>query len=411
MFDESELTFELGLWLSGIESFLRLKSAGYAEVTGINSAERDYMREHRLTHATLIRCSRLNFRLRRTHETMALRDSLSSGFLAESSERLGLMLRDAILLSEGLGKSGKVEYGGWISWSKTMRESLAASDEARLLIASAEEAGASFLPPELISLLENKPLVFVDQAELEFILPQFARILKWLSVVGRMLRDDEPLKPALLIFSRVHEQTSELIEYIDRRLSRFPDEGAQLFGSLDGASYTAALELKKIYNQELVGLVNVRPSPTVYARIETAYSLLNDSFQQIVTGFARLIDPQISTLDLFPNFRIKLDQSLLLREDLSDVLRIVKRAEQDPDQGVLDELKNDLGGLLGNTMRYLFYKDRETIERFGEEIFAAGDQKNLAPILHRFGAYLETLLGQVNMRTVLADHPFEEQKG
>jgi len=29
------------------------------------------------------------------------------------------------------------------------------------------------------------------------------------------------------------------------------------------------------------------------------------------------------------------------------------------------------------------------------------------PILHRFGAYLETLFGQVNMRTVLADHPFE----
>ena len=32
---------------------------------------------------------------------------------------------------------------------------------------------------------------------------------------------------------------------------------------------------------------------------------------------------------------------------------------------------------------------------------------NLAPILHRFGAYLETLFGQVNLRMVLAQHPFE----
>jgi hypothetical protein len=46
-------------------------------------------------------------------------------------------------------------------------------------------------------------------------------------------------------------------------------------------------------------------------------------------------------------------------------------------------------------------------ERFSEEIFATGEKKDIVPILHRFGAYIETLLAQVNMRTVLAIHPFD----
>jgi len=32
------------------------------------------------------------------------------------------------------------------------------------------------------------------------------------------------------------------------------------------------------------------------------------------------------------------------------------------------------------------------------------------PILHRFGAYVETLFAQVNMRAVLEKHPFEIPK-
>jgi hypothetical protein len=49
----------------------------------------------------------------------------------------------------------------------------------------------------------------------------------------------------------------------------------------------------------------------------------------------------------------------------------------------------------------------ETVERFIEEVLITTDKKDLVPILHRFGAYLDTLFGQINMRVVLAKHPFE----
>ena len=53
------------------------------------------------------------------------------------------------------------------------------------------------------------------------------------------------------------------------------------------------------------------------------------------------------------------------------------------------------------------YKDWEVLERFVEEASAAKSSTDLQPVLHRFHAFLETLFGQVNMRAVLADHPFD----
>jgi hypothetical protein len=89
------------------------------------------------------------------------------------------------------------------------------------------------------------------------------------------------------------------------------------------------------------------------------------------------------------------------------MLKAVKAAEQNPDKKMLEAANKELRRFLDESVAFLFHKDRETLERFSEEIFAATERKDIVPILHRFGAYVETLLGQVNMRTVLANHPFE----
>jgi hypothetical protein len=119
------------------------------------------------------------------------------------------------------------------------------------------------------------------------------------------------------------------------------------------------------------------------------------------------MDPKIVAGDLFPQFETKLGQSLALRKDLWLVLQSVQAAEQNPDKKLLEAVNQELRSFLDRSLSYLFHKDRETLERFSEEIFATSEKKDIVPILHRFGAYIETLLGQVNMRTVLANHPFD----
>ena len=402
-----DVMFELGLWLAGIETFLTAGNHAFVDKDR-PKAIHDWTKEVRLTHSTLLLCANLNYQLLK-----ALEDAEADGespkvdVTIDELNEFSLVLKDVILLSETLIRAEPLKFGIWKAWSNILSEKLKTVPAVGRLIRHAETVGEDHLPQRLKDLMEKGAIPFTDHADLRLVLPRFGKSLKWLTVVGRMLENDEPLKPALLIFSRLHEQTREMIDHINNRLARFPNEDAELFGSLDGASYTSSLELKKVYDQELTGIVAVRPSVSIYSRIETAYSLLNDSFQHILTGFARLMDPKVQIADLFPNSSLKLERSLKLREELYLVLQAVQAAEKQANTAARATLQKKLGEFLTGPVNYLFSKDKESVERFVEEIGVTHDEKDLVGILHRFATYLETLFGQINMRTVLADHPFE----
>jgi hypothetical protein len=239
------------------------------------------------------------------------------------------------------------------------------------------------------------------------VIPHFVKILNWLDVVKEMLDEDRPLKTTLVLFARINEQMKEMTDYINNRLLRFPDEDDALFGSLDGAAYTASIELRKVYDQELKGIAEIRPAPQIYAKIETAYSLLNDSLQMTLVNFARLIDASIEPTEIFPNLQTKEEQSLVLRQNMWNMLQSVKDAEHRPESADFETLRKQMESFRDENLYFLFYKDMETVDRFIEEVLVTEEKKDVVPLLHRFGAYLETLLGLVNMRVVLANHPFE----
>ena len=410
--------FEIGLWLSGLESFL----SDWDHISRDNQqrieAAGEWTKEFRLTHSALLICSSLNYQLRKAlngngdngNSKSHLVSSAIDAISAEDCDEFVLVLRDIITLNSNFIKADSLKFDAWKAWNALLVEKLRDSETVQKFVAYSNRDGLEYLPADLQQLLKGKRLPFSDQADLHDVLSRFAIIMRSLSVVGSMLRNDEPLKPTVLIFAKVHEYSQELINFIDNRLTRFKDEGAELFASLDSASYTASLELKKVYQQELTGLVAIRPAQSIHAKIETAYSLLNDSFEQILAGFARLIEPGMVVTELFPNVQLKLEQSLSLRSHLWKVLQAVQAAEKNPDKRLLEDLKKKLTSFMDEPVRFLFFKDRETLERFTEEIIATSDNKDLVPILHRFGAYLETLFSLVNMRTVLGSHPFAEHK-
>ena len=416
--EANDLVFELGLWLSGLESFLNVRNHSFVEESRTKAASRDWTKEFRLTHSTLLLCSRLTFQLSRQIKEREFATAESGKIDADFADqeypigadeiyKLSNALKDAVLLNEGLLRAAPLRFGEWTAWSNFLADKFKTVEACSKLIKTAEKTGEAFLPALFWQLLESKPMSPVMEADLRLVLPRFAKILKWLSVIEKMLRNDEPLKTSLLVFSRIYEQIQDMMTYINNRLLRFPNEEDELFGALDGAAYTASIELRKVYNYELAGVAEIRPTPSVYAKLETAYALLNDSFQQTVISFAILLDPNVEPMKLFPNFQSKLNQSLLLRQALWEVLQSVKNAEQNPETYPMDSLHQQLSDFLASTLQFLFYKDMETVERFIEEVLITTNNKDLVPILHRFGAYLETLFGQVNMRVVLSKHPFE----
>lgn len=418
-YSSRELIFELGLWLSGLESFLQIRNQFFGENYQSKAAARDWSKEFNLTNSALLRCSNVALRLGKIIKAQeASGKEANPDFPLEANAEiadfsfveifdLSFALKDAIVLNEALLRAPALKFVEWTAWSNILSEKLKSVAVTQKLIARAEREGEEFLPAALHTLLENRPVSLAAEADLRVILPLFAKILRWLDVIEKMLKTDAPLKSTLLLFARINEQTQAMIGYLNNRLRRFTNEEDQLFITLDCTVYAASIEVKKVYNFELAGLSEIRQSPTIRAKVETAHGLLNDCLQQIIVNFAQLIEPDIEPTKLFPNFQTKLEQSIALRRDLWRMQQAVQKAEKDFKVYPLERLHANLREFQKGSMRSLFYKDLETVERFIEEVMRTQAKTDVVPILHRFGAYLETLLGQVNMRTVLANHPFE----
>ncbi len=297
LLDADEISFEIGFWFSGLDSFLQVRNHLFVEESPYKSASRSWTKEFRLAHSTLLLCSKFIFQLGRAlkNQNLIIKEfEISRDEIYELSQTL----RDAVLLNEAMLRAAPLKFGEWTAWSNLLAGKLKNLGAFEKFILSAEKTGENFLPENFQNLLKSKSLPFAVQSDLSLVLPRFAKILKWLSVIDKMLKNDEPLKPSLLVFSRLYDQIEEMICYVNKRLSRFPNEDDGLFVSLDGAAYTASIELRKVYNHELTGLAEIRSTPSVYAKIETSYSLLNDSFQQTLLTFAQLIDPNIEPTEL-----------------------------------------------------------------------------------------------------------------
>lgn len=244
-------------------------------------------------------------------------------------------------------------------------------------------------------------------ADMSAIFSQIMQMLEQLRLVETLLRQDAPLKQTLAIFTLVHEETRALVDFIEKRALHAEEIDGAVFDALDCTGYAIGVELTRVFGRELVGLASLRQSPAIYTKVENAHGLLRDSFQQSLVSLAQVFDAAFDGAQFFQSFRSRLEQSLVLRRDLWTLLQLVLQAEQDRDRRPLVPLLERLDAFREGSLRFLMYKDWETYERFVAEVLAARGAVELAPVLHRFGTYLEALFGQINMRIVLADHPFD----
>lgn len=399
---------ELGHWLAGLRSFVSDECALFSSAEGVSAHN---VKEAGLVRSVLMsmssRALRLEAMSRSARPNDALRGSTDGRPDSRTYSELAESLRELVLLSERQAEGAASDGAALPVYRRFIYKSLTGSAAVCSVIRESEAAAAGLLPEKIVRLRDSRDLPERWTHDLRVVLPKIGTILSYLRVVASLLERDEPLRRSILLFSRVDDLIRELMSYINNRLLRFPDDTDALFGSLDGAAYTASIELRKVHGNELKGLFEIRPTPLVFARIETAYSLLNDSLQMTLVNFAQLVDRNIEPTEVFPDLLTKEQQSIQLRENMWHLLQIVQKTEQDPDSCPPEDLKKELVGFRDKNLYYLFYKDMETVERFIEEVVITSDKKDLVPLLHRFGAYLETLLGQVNMRVVLASHPFE----
>jgi hypothetical protein len=407
---------ELGTWLQALLSFFAQHPAGEPA-----SPARDFTPETRVARDVLIRCLQLIASPDADESYAAFvledeppaagappreagREALSGGegALAPLEE----VLRDACELCDALLEAPTVKFGAWAGLGGMLARAVSQSAAAAGLMAESSEPPGGVLRGRLSAAADR-----VEPDELgEDVLAVFSALglaLERLRFVEDSLGRDAPLKRLLPVFALIQSDAGRVLDLIENRALRVEGLEKGVRDTLDGTAYAMRMELRKAFDHELSGVAALRQPLHVFAKIENAHGLLRDCFQQSAVTLAQCFDPSVEGAQLFPAFRAKLDQSLALRRDLWNLVRFVRRAaEGEPASAVLQRLKAFEDG----SLRLLMYKDREPFERFVEEAETARGPAELAAVLHRLEAFLETLFGQVNMRAVLADLPFEPDK-
>jgi hypothetical protein len=392
---------ELGVWLLALRSFLNLRNHALGETERADLLQRDFTPETRLVRQTLRRCLRLALTLPATDEP---------GASATQSSALVEVLGDAHGLCEALLAAPQVAFHAWATFGRMLARTLDATEAAQALMHRARAQTLFELQPELFALTERLTPDALG-ADMHVVFTRLACLLQDLRLVETALRRDAPLKQMLPLFTLAYEEARTLIELIDQRALRAGETDTEVRAALDSASYAVGMELYKVYARELVGLAALRDPTVAYARVENAHGLLRDCFQQLVVALAQAFDPAFDGRRLFVNFHTRLEQSLALRRDLWTLLALVRRAEQEPERNTLAPLFAQFNAFQAGSMAHLMYKDWDAFERFVQELKDAAEPAEQTAVLHRFGTFLEALFGQINMRAVLADHPFDHAAG
>jgi hypothetical protein len=417
---------ELSMWVHALRAFFNPRNHPFPETNQADLIKHDWTNELHIVRGILLRASQLVFHLMHseksgetifgeTDEAFTLDDVLSANVAGEIEGKLeddslyvaASLLSDACELCESLMSAPKVNLHAWTNLAESLSHVLKQLENSKAFSQFASTQAPLNIPAPLLAITQQSLKPVALGVDMLHIFTAIFELLDYLSSVEKFLRRDQALKQTLPIFSLVREKANDLVNFIRTRALRTEGLEQDIFETLDSTNYAIRMELRKVFSHELVALVSLRHAPTIFIKVENANGLLRDSFRQSAIGLAQLFDPTIEGAQLFDSFQTKLEQSLALRRDLWTLSQLVRRAEKEQSSEPIELLMKKLVAFHEGSLRYLMFKDWETCERFMEEVGAARGAGELAPVLHRFAAYIEALSSQVNMRAVLLNHPFD----
>lgn len=235
-----------------------------------------------------------------------------------------------------------------------------------------------------------------------------ARLLDYLRLIEKKVQQDQLLASTFSVFNNIHKESLALIEHIEASILNLESmEGVneELLSTLDGISYAIGHEIGRVYGFELVGISDPH-SPPIRGKLERAHGMLRNCFQQSTIALTQVFNPALDGEELFNDFHARREEALILYRDLWNLVQLARRADKECDQFSVALLLAHLKRFRDGSMCFLMYKDWEEYERFVKRVAAARRILEIGPALEGLACYLETLLGQVRLRSVLANLAF-----
>ena len=236
------------------------------------------------------------------------------------------------------------------------------------------------------------------------IFDEILRVFDRLFLIEHKLNELDSLLENLSILEVLQFEIRYLNEFINTRAMSMPGVSQRLIDTFDGISYGMSHDVKRVFERELTSDIRTKSIPVVYGTISHAHGLLTNCFQQTLITLLQALNPKLDPTNLFDDFEQRLRQTLILCNDLSVLMRVVKQAETEGSSQALEAVVDKALEFRDGSMQYLMYRDWRGYEHHALAVVTSiQDNLDSIDLLHRFGCYLEVLYGHVKMRAVLKD--------
>jgi hypothetical protein len=230
------------------------------------------------------------------------------------------------------------------------------------------------------------------------------RLLECLDLIEGHLRQVDAAEETFALFQLIHDEARSLVEFIRTDALNCEVMTEELADTLDGITFALNHDLQRVFETDLSGPLLDSKSHVVVGRLYRAHDLLTNCLQQSTVTLSMVFDSELVGARLFNNSDMRFRQSLQLCQDLSALIELVENYEETRTELTLPILTAGLDKFRNDSMECLMYSDWPQFESFCERIKLSITQlPDLESVLHQFRCYLETLLGQVRMRAVLAN--------
>lgn len=252
----------------------------------------------------------------------------------------------------------------------------------------------------VVSQIESPP----ERQLIGAVFQDLLRLLECLSLIESHLRQVDAAAETFELFQLIHDEARVLVDFIREDGLNCVARNEDLVDALDGITFAVNHDLQRVFEAP-DSAANKTPNPSphvVLGKLYRAHDILTNCLQQSTITLAMMFDPELVGSRLFNNSDIRYRQSLQLCEDLSTLIQLVETTEKD--NAALPSLTAGLEKFRNESLECLMYSDWPQFESFSERIkVPATSATELEPVLNQFRCYLETLLGQVRMRAVLAN--------
>lgn len=249
---------------------------------------------------------------------------------------------------------------------------------------------ATIDPPALNQLVSN-------------IFTRLSELLEYLDFLEGCLRTDELLPKSYLILKFLNDKSMDLVGYIEAAVELDDSVTNGLRTLLDSTNFAIRHEVGRVSGCSSES--SNQNEGELRTELTRAHGILRNCFQQSVISIALVFDSTITSMELFDDFRLKREQSLILLQALTILNDQARDTDKVRDLDTYFALIEGLKMFRQGYMSYLNYSDWAEFENLADRISSARTEFELTEVINQFTCYSDTLIGHVRLRAV-----FHEQE-